>query len=140
MNFPKNNRELNEIFKKAAMSKISDFQGEYFVDMLTGLPSLKKISHRKVFYPRNNEILGHNLIFSNKIWGCFFVEEGICKELNGLRVAIINYDRKKNSFISNRIRDYVRCIEHPALFLGRFNYIFWGKPRFLGYFSLLKTK
>lgn len=140
MRLPKNNYELKEIFKDAKTPNISEFKGEYFVDMLTGLPSLRKISHRKVFYLENNRILGYNMIFTNKIWGHFFVEEGICEAVDSLRVVVINYDRAENSFISNRIRDHVRCVEEKTLYLGRFNYIFMGKLRFLGYFSLLKKK
>jgi hypothetical protein len=140
MNLPKNNYKLTEIFKNARTPKLSEFNGEYFVDMLTILPSLRKFSHRKIFYSENDKILGYNIIFTNKIWGHFFLEEGICEELNLLRVAVINYNRKENSFISNKIRDYVRCLEENTLYLGRFNYIFMGKLYFLGYFSLSKTK
>lgn len=140
MRLPRSNDELKEIFKDAKTPNISEFKGEYFVDMLTVLPSLRKISHRKVFYLENNKVLGYNMIFTNKIWGRFFVEEGICEAVDSLRVVVINYDRAENSFISNRIRDQVRCVEEKTLYLGRFNYIFMGKLRFLGYFSLLKKK
>jgi hypothetical protein len=140
MKLPKNNYELKEIFKKVSTPEISEFKGEYWVDMLTILPSLRKFSHHKVFYSENNKVLGYNVLFTNKIWGRFFLEEGICKEVDSVKVVVINYDRIENSFISNRIRDYVRCIEKDALYLGRFNYIFMEKSIFLGYFSLLKTK
>ncbi len=184
MSLPKNNYKLDEIFKKAEAPAISEFNGEYFVDMLTGLPSLKKFSHRKVFYPKNNKIMGYNILLKNWKWGYFFLEEEICKipyldehrrkEMNSLKinpvgkdetlnpttafsektnelysspaqaeglfigVIVINYDRRENSFLTNKIRDYVRRIDEN-LYLGRFNYFFRGKPRFLGYFSLTKS-
>lgn len=140
MKLPKNNRELTEIFKKAAVPQIADFSGEYLVDMLTGLPSLKRFSHRKVFYSKKGGTFGYNAIFNKKKWGRFFLEQGVCEKLDSLKVIIINYDRKENSFVSNKIRDYVRCVKKDKLYLGRFNYLFMGKPRFLGYFSLMKIK
>jgi hypothetical protein len=140
MELPKNNYELTKFFKNARTPNVYEFCGEYLVDMLTVLPSLRKFSHRKVFYTKNDRVLGYNLLFTNKIWGHFFLEEGICKEVDLLKVVVINYDKIENSFISNRIRDQLRCIEKDALYLGRFNYLFMGKPQFLGYFSLTKTK
>ena len=58
MNLPKNNYKLTEIFKNARTPKLSEFNGEYFVDMLTILPSLRKFSHRKIFYSENDKTLG----------------------------------------------------------------------------------
>ena len=138
--FPKNNHHLKEIFKKAKTPKISKFSGEYFVDMLTVLPNLRKFSHRKFFYKQKDKVLGHNVLFTNKVWGRFFLEQGICKEIDSLGVIVINYKRRGNGFISNRIRDYVRCINENSLYIGRFNYLFLRKLYFLGYFSLLKVK
>jgi hypothetical protein len=139
MKLPKNNYELTKFFKNARTPNVYEFCGEYFVDMLTVLPSLRKFSHRKVFYIENDRALGYNLLFTNKIWGHFFLEDGICAEIDSSKVVVINYDRLENSFISNRIRDYVKCID-DTLYIGRFNYLFMGKPQFLGYFSLTKVK
>lgn len=140
MEFPRNNYELGGIFRRAQKPQISEFKGEYLVDMLTVLPSLKQFSHRKVFYIENNQTIGHNILFAKKIWGKFFLEEGICRGLDSLEAVVINYNRKDNSFISNRIRDYVRSVEINRLYIGRFNYLFMGKLCFLGYFSLSKLK
>ena len=140
MRLPKNNYELNKIFRNLKTSNVSQFKDEYFVDMLTGLPTLRKILHRKVFYHEKNRVLGYNVLLKNMIWGRFFLEEGICKEMDSIKVVVINYNRPENSFISNRIIDHVRCIEENALYLGRFNYLLRGKFFFLGYFSLLKIK
>lgn len=138
MMFPKNNHKLREIFKKAKMPEISEFSGEYFVDMLTILPNLRKFSHRKFFYKQKDKVLGYNILFTNKVWGHFFLEEGICKEIDSSGVIVINYNRGENGCISNRIIDYVKCIEENSLYLGRFNYLLLGKLRFSGYFSLSK--
>ncbi|MFH0790068.1 MAG: hypothetical protein V2A64_00375 [Candidatus Omnitrophota bacterium] len=136
MSLPKNNRRLGEIFKDAGLPEVSEFNGEYFVDMLTVLPSLKAFSHRKFFYSQNGKVIGYNILFTRKVWGHFFVEQGVCEAADSLPAVVINYNRTENSFISNRIRDYVRCIEKDKLYLGRFNYILRGKLYFLGYFSL----
>lgn len=138
MIFPKNNYKLKEIFKNARIPEISEFNGEYYVDMLTVLPSLRKFSHRKIFYSKNGETLGYNALFKNKIWGHFFLEKGICKKTESLETVIINYDKAENSFFFNKIRDYIRGVEGTNLYLGQFNYIFMGKLYFLGYFSLSK--
>ena len=138
MKFPKSNYELKKIFKQAKTPQILDFNGEYYVNMLTVLPSLRRFSHRKVFYHDNNRVIGYNVLFSNKIWGHFYLENGACREIDCLDAAVINYNRTENSFISKRIIDYIRCVEKDFLYLGRFNYFLMGKPRFLGYFSLEK--
>ncbi len=139
MKFPKNNKELEEVFKNAEIPEASEFNGEYFVDMLTVLPSLRKLSHRKVFCIESGKALGYNKFFSNRSWGRFFLEEGLCKELGSLPAILINYDRPENSFITNGMRDYIRRIETSRIYIGRFNYLFMGKLLFLGYFSLIKT-
>ncbi len=136
MQFPHNNHGLEEIFIKASVPDIGEFNGSYIVDMLTVLPSLKIFSHRKFFYAEDNKVSGYNMFFNNKRWGNFFLEEGICKDVAGLPAVVINYNYPGNSFISNRMLDYVRCIEHGRLYIGRFNYFIMGKLRFLGYFSL----
>jgi hypothetical protein len=139
MKFPKNNKELEEIFKNAQIPEASEFDGEYFVDMLTVLPSLRKLSHRKVFHIENGKALGYNKLFSNRSWGRFFLEEEACKELGSLPAILINYDRPENSLLTNGMRDYVRRIEKGRIYIGRFNYLFMGKLLFLGYFSLIKA-
>jgi hypothetical protein len=136
--FPKNNRELEEMFRSAEVPEISEFDGEYFVDMLTILPSLRRFSHRKIFYADNDKALGHNQIFSKKSWGQFFLEGGVCKELGSLRTVLINYNVPENSFITYRMRDHVRRIEKGSVYIGRFYCLFMNKLLFLGYFSLTR--
>ena len=138
MNIPKNDSKLTEIFKAARVPQAIEFHGEYIVDMITKLPSLKRYAHRKVFYTEHNTVQGYNILFKEKKWGHFFLENGTCEGLEAAAVLVINYARRENSF-SYRMIDYVRCIEDDTLYLGRFNYILFGKPRFLGYFTLLKV-
>lgn len=137
MKLPRDENELEKILRDAKMPELSDFEGEYFVEMLTGrLPNLRRFSHRKRFSREKDKVVGCNVLFNDARWGHFFLEEGVCKELDSLGVMVINYDVAENSFATNRIRDYVRCVEENELYIGRFNYLFRGKLRFLGYFSL----
>lgn len=138
MELPGNNRNLREIFTKARTPDISELNGEYSVDMLTLIPSLKRFEHRKVFYPGNSGVSGHNILLNIK-WGRFFLEQGTCKELGSLNVVVINYDKPGNLCITKRVRDHLRCVEDSSLYLGRFNVLFLGKLCFLGYFSLRKV-
>jgi hypothetical protein len=138
MELPGNNRELREIFKNARTPEISELNGEYTVDMLTLIPSLKRFEHRKVFYPEDSGVSGYNMLLNIK-WGRFFLEQETCKELGSLNVLVINYDKPGNLFITKRIRDHLRCVEDGDLYLGRFNSLFLGKLYFLGYFSLTKV-
>ncbi|UCB56842.1 MAG: hypothetical protein JSV30_06525 [Candidatus Omnitrophota bacterium] len=139
MRFPRSTRKFDEIFKKAHCPAPSELKGEYFVDMLSALPTLRGFFHRKVFIPEGDGVSGYNLLFADKKWGAFFLEKGICNELGSIEAMVINYDREENSFLTNKIRDYIRCIEPGRLYIGRFNYLFMGKLRFLGYFSLSKA-
>ncbi len=139
MKFPRSNNKLKEIFKKAGTPDISEFSGEYLVDMLTFIPGFKMFPLRKVFYLENGGVSGYNILF-NKVWGHFFLEKGFCEEVDSSGVAVINYDRTENSTIIRKIRDYVRCLDAGNLYLGRFNYMFVGRLRFLGYFSLSRMK
>jgi hypothetical protein len=133
---PENNLRLTEIFRNAACPDISELSGEYIVDMLTVFPSLKRLSHRKVFCLENNRVSGYNVLLGIR-WGRFYLEEAICREPDSLKAAVINYDRKENTFFIRRIRDHIRRIERD-IYLGRFNYLLYGRLYFLGYFSLEK--
>lgn len=132
-------RKFEEIFKSAEVPDISEFSGEYTVDMLTILPSLRKFAHRKYFSLENGKVIGYNMLFSKKVWGHFFVEKGVCEELGSMKVAVINYNVPKNPPIFRRMRDEIRCVKKGSLYIGRFNYLIKGKPHFFGYFSLSKA-
>lgn len=137
MIFPKSSRELKQIFKNATPPDISELTGEYIVDMLTVWPSFKRFSHRKVIYKENQRVLGYNVLF-DKIWGRFIVEEGICRDVDSVSVAVINYNRAENSLPVRGIRDHVRCIKKEIFYIGRFYYQLPERLQFLGYFSLEK--
>lgn len=136
MELPKNNAQLEKIFKEASLADVSRLDGEYYVDMLTGiLPSIRRFSHRKFFYHENGQTFGCNIIFNDIKWGYFFVET---QKIGDSLQTVINYRHPKNSFLTNKIRDYIRCVEEDKIYIGRFNYLLNGKIRFLGYFSLRK--
>jgi len=139
MQLPKNIQELGEIFRNAHCPELSEFKGEYLVDMLT-LPSFKRISHRKFFYHEDAHVKGYNMFFTDIKWGSFFLEQGVCEGKNSVKAVIINYNIDGNLFITRGIRDYVRCIERGILYIGRFKYVLMGKLYFLGYFSLSKVR
>jgi hypothetical protein len=140
MELPRNNKELDKLFRSATVPDVAEFSGEYFVDMLTVLPSLRNISHRKVFNADNEGVSGRNILFKKMKWGRFYLEKGVSSESDPVPVIVINYDRVENSFLTRKIRDHVRCVEKDRLYLGRFNYVLMGVPRFSGYFSLTKAK
>ena len=133
---PQDNHTLTRIFKAAAIPNIADFGGEYFVNMLTGLPNFRRFGHRKIFYEEGNKVSGHNVIM--RTWGHFSLEEGV-SEMDCKGVVVINYNRSENSFISKRIRDHVRCLREGNLYIGRFNYLLMGKLYFVGYFLLSRV-
>ncbi|MFC1520914.1 hypothetical protein ACFL6Y_00755 [Elusimicrobiota bacterium] len=136
---PRNNQKLEIIFKNAAVPEIAAFTGEYFVDMLTIMPSVRIFNHTKKLYMQNSKLFGYNVVFGIK-WGYFSIEEGVCEELGSAKTAVIDYSSRGNTFLTNKIIDYVRCVEDGNLYLGRFNYRVCGKPRFAGYFSLERRK
>ncbi len=137
MVFPKSSRTLKQMFKDAAPPDIAHLGGEYLVDMLTLWPSFRRFAHRKVIYREDTGVAGYNVLF-NKIWGRFTIEEGTGTDTGSLQVAIINYNRADNSFVTRGIRDHIRCVKQGTVYIGRFHYQFAGRPRFLGYFSLEK--
>jgi len=136
INLPRNNTELDAIFRNAPVPALSEFQGEYFVDMLTMLPSLRSFSHRKVFRKEAAGIRGCNVLLRDLPLGRFFVEESACEGFDG-SALLINYNVPEN-ILFRRVRDYVRRVDKD-LYLGRFNILLFGKPRFLGYFTLTRN-
>jgi len=139
MKFPRHGIELEQAFRNASDPLLSELAGAYLVDMLTVWPSLKPLSHRKIFYRNNNKVLGHNVLL-NISWGRFFIEEDVCKYLDSIKVAVINYNTPENMFHVRPIRDHIRSIDKGMFYIGRFNYLVSGRLMFLGYFSLEKIK
>ena len=136
LDLPKKNDELREIFGKSTVPDISDFTGEYYVNMLTGMPSLRRFGHHKRFYTVGDRVLGHNIVW--RTWGHFTIYEDVFEE-DGLGVAMLNYNVDENTFVTKGLRDQVRCIEPGVLYLGRANYMLRGRMLFLGYFTMSRT-
>ena len=102
MKFPRNNKKLTKIFIEATDAEISDLSsGEFYIHMLTIVPSLRRIKHRKVFRTTPEGIKGNNILWKKFKWGCFFLEQKKCIKFPEFDVVVINYDRRENSFISN---------------------------------------
>lgn len=136
MSFLEPYKELDTAFMDAGHPDLSDFSGEYLVNILM-VPGYRSFIHRKIFYRANNKVLGYNVLF-NKTWGHFNVEDGSVTVPDPLNVAVINYNRPENCFLIRGIRDHIRCLKRDALYIGRANYLVYGTPRFLGYFTLEK--
>ncbi len=138
MKFPKNTTALTEIFKNARTPGPTELEGEYLVHMLTVFPSFRRFGHRKIFYQARGRTEGYNVLFGRR-WGHFFLEEGVCEDMGSPDAVIINYNCDRNSVLTKRIRDYVRCVEEGQSYLGRFYCLLRGKLRFSGYFSLSRV-
>ncbi len=135
---PKTGKELWDAFKNARVPSPAEFEGEYEVDMLTVLPSLRRFAHRKTFEKTGGAVTGRNVLFRSSCWGGFFLEESVIPGPEGLKAVVINYNIRGNTFLTRRIRDYVRSVDGTRVYLGRFTLMVNNKPRFLGYFSLTK--
>lgn len=138
---PKGNGRLTEVFKNGDARSIRDLKGEFYVDILTGLPSFRKLNHRKKISIEHGDHRGFNTIFKkNRVFGHFKVEPDTCKELESLKVIKLDYYVPENSFVLNRMIDRIRCIERRNLYLGRYYLRIFGKHRFMGYFKLEKIQ
>lgn len=135
MNLFSGKKQLDELFRESAAPEPELLDGEYAVDMLSGVPSLKIFGHKKIFRKEGNRIVGRNVIFQKINWGYFFLEKS---EYGGAKTCLINYNAEKNGFLSKRIRDHIRYDAKNDIFIGRFNLKFFGRLFFLGYFSLNK--
>lgn len=140
MKLPRDERALSELFRGATTPSPSDFAGEYDVNMLTRVPSLRRLSHRKLFRREGGQVVGHNVLLSGMAWGRFRLAQGVCEAAGAVEVVAIDYDVAGNSFLTRRICDHVRCLDQGVLYIGRFNFRLRGRLRFCGYFSLSRAK
>lgn len=138
MALPRKARELETVFDAAPAPEPSELAGEYTVDMLTRLPSLKWMGHRKRFFALDGGPAGHNLLFRGWVWGRFALRDGECSDRGG-PALFIDYDRSANSFVSRPMLDYVRWIGE-GLYLGRLYYQLGRRRLFLGFFALERTR
>lgn len=113
-----------------------ELRGEYAVRMLTLMPSLHRLGHRKRFFAEGSNPGGTNLFFRSLRWGRFFLEEGLSDDPEPLPVVVINYDVPGNLWPTRTVRDHLREVESGRRYLGRLNVLLQGRLRFLAYFSL----
>jgi len=118
---------------------MAELQGEFIVDILSFLPSLKGLSHRKVMFTKGKQGHGHNVLYG-RTWGHFLLTENTFKELGSRKAVQLSYDVEDNFYLIKNIRDYIRCIDEKTLYIGKFYYHLFGHPLFIGYFSLEKIQ
>jgi hypothetical protein len=140
MTFPRNGTTLRRMFLDGTVPAPSEFRGEYFVDMLTILPSFLWANHRKAFHPEGPSVVGHNVFFKGMAWGRVILEPGLCPALDNAPCLVIDYRGRGNSILSSPMLDHLRCVKPGTAYLGRFNYRMGGDLLFLGYFSLTRER
>jgi len=152
------NRKLEALFRERKAPKPEtllapdDERSEWRVTMLTGALTIvyffigRWLHHRKLFVRRMiplDDIGGCNVFFKDLRWGWFLLAKAVYAEKgggDGQPVLLIDYSVKGNRFITDRIRDEVRLTNDPDELLGRFHFIWRGRKRFLGYFTLNRIK
>lgn len=134
MALPRRARELELVFDSAPAPEASELSGAYTVDMLTRLPSLKWLGHRKRFFVLEGRPAGHNLLFCGWVWGRFILKPGECGDRGG-PALFIDYGQAGNSFVTRPMRDYVRRVG-DGHYLGRLYYQLGRRRLFLGFFAL----
>ncbi|MBI2591608.1 MAG: hypothetical protein HYW34_02940 [Candidatus Brennerbacteria bacterium] len=134
----KNKEILSEIYKNGSSPDPIELKGIYKITMQTGIiPNLSWLGHIKTFShfisPYNFNVVGCNSFNGWFRWGYFEVQR------HYLSVSpfftVIDYDLKAN-WLSRRIKDTIVTIMPKQLYLGKFHYMIFGKPRFLGYFTM----
>jgi hypothetical protein len=134
-----NLQELDQAFREARMFDPREPRGEYAVRMLTLMPSLHRLGHRKLFLADRASPGGTNLFFRSLKWGRFFLEEGLSADPAPLPVVVINYDVPGNLRATRTVRDHLREVESGRRYLGRLNVLLQGRLRFLAYFALTRN-
>ena len=100
--------------------------------MLRGpFPDLRILSHRKRFWLDGKNVVGCNVLLTDRKWGYFRVRSG--KDLE--RCTVIDYDFPVNTF-THRIVDEVRVTDYANLLIGKFCVVLAGRPRRVGWFTL----
>jgi hypothetical protein len=130
-------QQLEDDFRAARMFDPAELRGAYAVRMLTLMPSLHRLGHRKVFLGGSGCGAGTNMFFGNVAWGRFSLETGVQEGPEPLQVVVINYDCPENLPPTRLVRDHVRCQEPGRRYLGKLNVLVVGRLRFLAYFLLV---
>ncbi len=134
LTFPRSRRRLREMFEGGALPRSEEFEGEYAVDILTGLvPSGRAFGHRKRFTTQDGSRQTYNVLFRDYRFGYFCLEA--CRP--DRRSIAFNYDDPRNILL-RRMRDEVRRVGEGA-YLGSYNFFVGGRLRFVGFFSMLKV-
>lgn len=126
-------RILKMVYAASVMPRQNELRGTYKVEMLWGIiPNLSRLGHIKIF--KEGSFFGYN-VTSGRQWGHFWF-----MRTPRNRALEINYNIYwRNNFITRRIRDRVRRFQNSDdRYIGEFRYVFWRKPRLLGYFRLTK--
>lgn len=121
-------KPYKEIWETGTVPKVTDLVGEYKVKMLSGpFLWLNILGDVKYFFLKE----GYNTLGGLKDWGYFRLQVDSEK-------LIINYNMFQNGLIVRDIRDYIRQAKIGKYYIGKFNIVFRGKVKFLGYFTLSK--
>lgn len=137
--FQKDAAALNKMYEEGLSPDPDELQGDYDIQMLTGIiPDFSRIGHIKRFYHYRgdhtvNIVSGHNVFAGKLPWGYFLA----LKEQWSRMETVINYGSSGNWF-SGRIRDTLSTVEAGRVYLGKFHLVIFGKPRFFGFFSMIK--
>lgn len=122
--------ELGALFKQGYCPDLEEFDGRYEVKMLGWLK----------FFPDNYKVVlacnGVNRLWGNKTWGHFEVRWWAMEDAG--KCLWLNYSVPGNGIITRRIRDLIRQLS-DEFYIGKFHYVLFGKPRFLGYFILRRV-
>lgn len=114
------------LYNLGATPNIEELPGKYEVKMLGWMK----------WFPRNHKFvtryIGFNELCGRMLWGRFIVRDWVFKSL------LLDYDVPGNGILSRRIRDYIRKLT-DNVYIGKFCYVLFGKPRFLGYFILRRV-
>ena len=136
-NLPRKKKELHRLFKNLKTPNRSELKGDYYVDIITGLPSFKKLHHGKKLFLEKHKHFGYNVLFKKKkVFGHFSIGDTTCDDFDSKEAIMLDYNVKKNGFIMNRMIDKIRTVKKNELYLGRYYLRIFGKYRFVGYFAL----
>jgi hypothetical protein len=140
MDFPRNNKALDDLFVKGQLPAVDVFNGDqYFVDILTGIPSARRLNHRKIFYAKADGFFGNNRVLGLFNFGYFQVGQAQDLALN-IPVAVLDYSQPQTSFLFYNMRDHIVEIEKKSVYLGRYYMKSGDRLKFIGYFSLQNCK
>lgn len=132
-----NKKKLDAQWKqgKGKVPRVDELWGEYNVEIVSGCGRV--LSHLtktwvKEFYPEDVLLHGHNIVDEEETgyFDCFWLGNSM----------LLEYSAGQNFGIWSRLKDYIRRSEEEGKYLGKIYLRFWGKYRFMGYFTLTKIE